>query len=241
MAKQSARKKAGLGPPPPRRTTAPPVRSKGGPGGGAGNRRTLLIVGGVVVALAIVGIVLGVVLTRKSGASAATSTGKPINWAAIPGLQTGPPPWDNSSAVLADRLPILGLDALGAEGEVIHIHQHLDIYVNGKKVTVPALIGIDTAGQFLTQVHTHDTTGIVHVESPSHRTFTLGLFFGEWGVKLTSKCLGTYCSGLKWWVNGTKMTGNPAQLVLKSHQEIVLAIGKAPSPVPSSYKFPAGL
>jgi hypothetical protein len=200
-----------------------------------------LIAGAGVLALAIAGIVLGIVLTRGSGASAATSNAKPIDWGAIPGLQTGPPPWDNSSAVLADRLPILGLDALGAEGEVIHIHQHLDIYLNGKKVTVPALVGIDTAGQFLTQVHTHDTSGIVHVESPTHRTFRLGLFFGEWGVKLTRSCLSSYCGGLKWWVNGTKMTGDPAQLVLKSHQEIVLAVGKAPFPVPSSYTFPAGL
>ena len=74
---------------------------------------------------------------------------------------------------------------------MIHIHQHLDIYVNGKKVTVPALVGIDTAGQFLTQLHTHDTTGILHVESPTKRSFRLGEFFGEWGVRLTSTCLGT--------------------------------------------------
>ena len=148
---------------------------------------------------------------------------------------------DSSSAVLSDRLPILGLDALGAEGEVIHIHQHLDIYLNGTKVTVPALVGIDTAGQFLTQLHTHDTTGILHVESPTKRSFRLGEFFGEWGVRLTSTCLGTYCGHLHWWVNGTKMTGNPAQLVLQSHQEIVLAVGKPPAHIPSSYKFPQGL
>ena len=236
MAKQSARKKAGLGPPP--RRTPPPVRSAGTPTR-PGNRRTWLIAAAAVAVLAIVGIVLGVVLTR--GSSASTSNAAPIPWDSIPGLQTGPPPWDSSSAVLTDRLPILGLDALGAEGEVIHIHQHLDIYVNGTKATVPALVGIDTAGQFLTQLHTHDTTGIVHVESPTKRSFRLGEFFGEWGVRLTGTCLGTYCGHLHWWVNGAKMVGNPAQLVLKSHQEIVLVVGKAPSHIPSSYKFPAGL
>ena len=124
---------------------------------------------------------------------------------------------------------------------MLHIHQHLDVYVNSKKVEVPALIGIDTAGQFLTQLHTHDTTGIVHVESPTHRTFVLGEFFGEWGVKLTANCLGTYCGKLHWYVGGKKMTGNPAQLVLAAHQEIVIAVGKPPFPIPSSYKFPAGL
>jgi hypothetical protein len=240
MAKRSARKKAGLGPPP--RRSAPPVRSKGAPGGGAKDRRRWFIGGGVVAVLAIVGIVLGIVLSGGSGSSAAAvSSSTTIPWPNIPGLQTGAPPWDNSSPVLADRLSQLKLDALGQEGTVIHIHQHLDVYVNGKKVTVPALVGIDTAGQFLTQLHTHDTSGILHVESPTQRSFVLGQFFGEWGVKLTRACIATYCGKLHWWVNGKKMTGNPAQLVLKPHQEIVIAYGKPPFPVPSSYKFPAGL
>src|SRR5207302_4903687 len=151
MAKQSARKKAGLGPPPSRRTP-PPVRSKGAASAGA-NRRVWLV-GGAVAVVVIVGIVLGVVLSR--GSSPAASSARPIPWNRIPGLQTGPPPWDNSSAVLVDRLSFLGLDALGQEGAVLHIHQHLDVYVNGNKVTVPASVGIDSAGQLLTQVHTHD-------------------------------------------------------------------------------------
>jgi hypothetical protein len=218
---------------------APAVRSKGAPPADSTKRRTWQVAAAVVGALAIVGIVLGFVLS--GGSSPAAANGGVIPWSKIPGLQTEPPPWDNSSAVLADRLPILGLDALGQEGTVIHIHQHLDVYVNGAKVTVPALIGIDTVGQFLTQVHTHDTTGIVHVESPTQRTFVLGDFFGEWGVKLTANCLGRYCGDLHWWVDGKKMTGNPERLVLKAHQEIVVAVGKPPFPVPSSYKFPAGL
>ena len=194
-----------------------------------------------MAALVIVGIVLAVVFTQGSSSSAAVSSSMTIPWSNIPGLQTGAPPWDNSSAVLADRLSQLKLDALGQEGTVLHIHQHLDVYVNGKKVTVPALIGIDTAGQFLTQLRTHDATGIMHVESPTKRTFVLGQFFGEWGVKLTKTCISTYCGDLHWWVNGKKMTGNPAQLALKPHQEIVIAFGKPPFPVPASYKFPAGL
>jgi hypothetical protein len=41
-------------------------------------------------------------------------------------------------------------------------------------------------------------------------------------------------------VNGKQQTGNPAGLVLKSHQEIALVLGKPPKTIPSSYKFPAG-
>ena len=216
------------------------MRSKGAPAPRTADRRNWIVGVAAVGLLAIVGIVLGLVLSR-GGSSAAVTSASTIPWGEIPGLQTGPPPWDNSSAVLSDRLGLLNLDQLGQEGQVIHIHQHLDVYVNGKKVTVPALIGIDTTNQFLTQVHTHDSTGIVHVESPTERSFTLGEFFGEWGVKLTGSCLSTFCGHLHWWVNGKKMIGNPAQLVLKAHQEIVIATGRPPFPVPSSYKFPAGL
>ena len=199
------------------------------------------LIGGLVALVVVLGIVLGIVLSRGGSSSSAATGSTTVPWASIPGLQTGPPPWNNSSAVLADRLQLLGLNALGQEGTVIHIHQHLDVYVNGKKVAVPADIGIDTTSGFLTELHSHDASGIVHVESPTKRTFVLGQFFGEWGVKLTSDCLGSYCGTLKWWVNGKRMAGNPAELILKPHQEIVIAAGKAPSPVPSSYTFAAGL
>lgn len=238
MAKASARKKAGLGPPPSRKPPAP-VRSKGSTAPRTIDTRMWLI-GGLVAAVVVVGIVLGIVLTRGGSSSAATTSSKQIPWANIPGLQTGPPPWNNSSAVLTDRLQLLGLTALGQEGAVLHIHAHLDAYVNGKKAQVPSLIGVDTAGQFLTELHTHDTSGVVHVESPSKRNFTLGQLFGAWGVKLTKNCLSSYCGKLHWWVNGQKMTGNPAQLVLKSHQEIVVGAGKPAFAVPRAYKFPAG-
>lgn len=199
------------------------------------------LIGGLVAVVVVLAIVLGIVLTGGGGKKSATSGSKVIPWANMPGLQTGAPPWNNSSAVLPDRLQQLGLSPLSAEGSVIHIHQHLDIYVNGKKVQVPALIGIDESGGFLTELHTHDTSGVLHVESEKKQDYVLGQFFGEWGVKLTSNCLGTYCGSLKWWVDGKRMLGNPAQLILKAHQEIVLAAGKPPTPVPASYKFPAGL
>ena len=236
MAKQSTRRKQGLGPPPSRRP-APPVRSKGMPA--ARTDRRLWIGGGAVAVLVVVGIVLGVTLSRGSS-SAATASSRHIPWTDIPGLQTGAPPWNSSSAVLQNRLQLLGLTALGQEGTVIHIHQHLDVYVNGKHVSVPALVGIDTTNGFLTELHTHDTTGVLHVESASNRSYVLGQFFGEWGVKLTPNCLGSYCGHLHWWVDGKPMHGNPAQLVLARHQEIAIAVGKRPAKVPSSYTFPAG-
>src|SRR5256885_11858256 len=46
--------------------------------------------------------------------------------------------------------------------------QHLELYVDGRHVTVPALIGIGPGGAFFASLHTHDTTGILHVRSEEH-------------------------------------------------------------------------
>ena len=199
------------------------------------DRRRLLLFGGIAAAV-IVAVVLGFVLTRKNSSAAATAT---IPWAQLGALQTGPPPWNNGVGGLTDRLKPLNLSALGAEGTVLHIHQHLDLYVNGKHVTLPALIGIYD-NSYITEVHVHDNSGVIHVESPTNRTFTLGQLFGEWGVKLTANCVANYCGHLKWWVNGQQVTGDPSKLNLRTHQEIVIAQGPPPLVVPKSYKFPAG-
>ena len=76
---------------------------------------------------------------------------------------------------------------------------------------------------------------------PALRDFSLGQFFGVWGIKLTANCVGSECGKLSWWVNGVRQSGDPAKLILKAHQEIVIASGKPPFPIPSSYKFPQGL
>lgn len=142
---------------------------------------------------------------------------------------------------MRQRLRPSSLHALTMEGTLLHHHEHLDVYVNGRPVTVPALVGIDEQGGFLTELHTHDASGIIHVESPVRRSFTLGQFFCEWGVKLSANCLGPYRGRVAWWVDGLRMQGNPALLPLRQHQEIVIAAGRPPTTVPTSYAFPPGL
>ena len=213
----------------------PPVRAKGA----RGVRETWLSgdrlwwVGGGGLAVIVV-IVVAIVLASRGSA-------KPVHvdFAQLPGLQGGPPPWNNDVPALQGRLAAVHLDALGQEGNVEHIHMHLDVYVNGAHVTVPAGVGIDD-NSFITELHTHATDDVIHLESPKSRPYTLGQFFGEWGVRLNASCLGRYCGDLHWWVNGKKQTGNPADLVLHAHQEIVIATGKPPVHVPASFNFPAG-
>ncbi|HET8607362.1 MAG TPA: hypothetical protein VFL66_10075 [Gaiellaceae bacterium] len=165
-----------------------------------------------------------------------------VDFARLPGLQQGPPPWDNGTRTLPGRLPHLRLDALSEEQLAFHIHQHLDLWVNGRKVTVPAQIGIDlfTFQPFITELHTHDTTGIIHVESAKRVPYTLGQLFGEWGVRLDASHVGRYRGTVRWWVNGTRRDGDPASLVLASHQEIAVALGRKPAHVPGGYAFPPG-
>jgi hypothetical protein len=182
--------------------------------------------------------------TSTAAAPAATTSSAP---AALPGAQTGPAPWNAGGAELGPRLDALGLPALPAEGTVLHIHQHLDMFVNGKRVTVPAGIGIDPNQEFISPLHTHDPSGVLHVESPTQKTFTLGQFFGVWGVPLDSTRLGGLKAGagkeLRAWVNGKPASGDPGAIELASHQELVVAYGtpaQMPKSVPSTYGFPPG-
>src|SRR5207253_7906980 len=92
-----------------------------------------------------------------------------------------------------DRLQVLGLPALTQEGSVLHIHQHIDVFVNGGKVAVPGGIGIND-NSFISPIHTHDASGVIHVESPTKEQFTLGQFFAIWGVRFTRTSVGGYRS-----------------------------------------------
>lgn len=167
----------------------------------------------------------------------------------LPGLMTSKAPWPaNNRALLHARLEAMGLPALRAEGQRLHIHQHLDIAVRGKVYAVPAGIGIDYRERFISPLHTHDYTGIMHVESPTVRKFTLGQWFDVWGLRFSTTSLGGYTAKGEervWmFVNGKRWLGNPRQLVLKEHQEIVVAFGtraSIPKPIPSSFPFPPGL
>ena len=164
-----------------------------------------------------------------------------------PAGRSGATAWPADPPGLQRRLEAAGLQVLTAEGQVQHTHQHLDLFVDGARVTVAAGIGIDTTAGIIAPIHTHDATGIIHVESPVVRDFTLGQVFDVWGVKFDAHCLGDTCDGngrvLSVFVNGQPVTGDPRALVLQSHLEIVVAIGttaQLPSPLPSSYQFPAG-
>lgn len=166
---------------------------------------------------------------------------------ALAGIQAGTTPWKAETDHLLSRLRAIGLPALSQEGNALHIHQHLDLFIHRDHLSVPANIGVNEAARFISPVHTHDTSGVLHVESPTVQNFTLGQFFDIWGVRFDKECIGGYCTDatntLNVFVNGASFTADPRSLVLASHQEIVVAYGSAeelPSPVPSSHSFAPG-
>jgi len=114
----------------------------------------------------------------------------------------------------------MGVDCLaGHENANLHIHPILKITVNGKSETVPANIGI--VRSCMAEVHTHDASGTIHIESvAADKTFTLEQFFGIWGMTLERD---GYTVAMI--VDGKANTEMGA-LLLKDHQEISLSYTK---------------
>ncbi len=149
--------------------------------------------------------------------------------------------------VLTDRpkeqVAKAGLSLLPAEGAALHEHAHLDIEVNGDRIIVPASIGIARTG--ISPLHTHDTTGVIHIEAADANqagTFRLDQVFTEWGVVFDGRCLATYCSDgtrqLRVYVDGQRVA-DPMKVPIVGGQEIVVWYGAASADVkvPSTYDF----
>lgn len=227
-------------PPPPKRVQVPQRRDTRKSAAG-GRPPWLYAAAGAAVATLVAAAVLGFVLTRDDAGGGTQTRTNATNYNTLPGIRKTKAPWPPEYEFLADRLLPLELTPLAQEGVATHIHAHLDIFVNGRRVTVPLNVGINPGANYLTELHTHDTRGVLHVESPNENDeFTLGQFFGEWGVYLDGRCVGAYCDGLKWYVDGERQTGNPAGLVLNAHQQITLVVGKPPATIPASFKFSPG-
>jgi len=84
-------------------------------------------------------------------------------------------------------------------------------------------------------IHTHTPDGIIHIEAPQDRSFTLGDFFNIWGQPLTRMdaaiAHGTKSEPLRIWVNGKLYAGDPRKIALTPHADIVIEAGP-PFPKP---------
>ena len=90
---------------------------------------------------------------------------------------------------------------------VIHMHTTLKILIHSDRAIIPEKIGIDPKlyksheldkygikNPKTYPLHTHDTSGVIHVESTVIRTFTLGQFFDVWGETFSENCILDKCN-----------------------------------------------
>ncbi len=122
-----------------------------------------------------------------------------------------------------------GISCDAQEGQRIHIHQHLVILDHGKPVDIPARIGIPAGKRCLYWLHTHTPDGILHIEAPQDRSFTLGDFFTVWGQPLgpmsAASAHAVRRDKVKVWVNGKPYLRNPRSIPLVAHADIVIQVG----------------
>ena len=221
------------------------------------SRRTRMQLVAAAGGLAIIGIVVAVIVLASGGSSGSsdtiTSGGLPIHNDSVPAdsqlaLLDTPPPWKPNYKQLQQRVEAMGLP--GFNETTFHIHAHLEIFVDGKKVPIPANIGIDEAAQFLSPLHTHPTApdnpeGTIHMEADQQYDFTLGQFMNVWGVKFSDSQLGSLKpkgdQQLQVYVNG-QLAKDPVNTVMQEHDVIVIGYGK-PGSFPKNPKFnwPQGL
>lgn len=150
---------------------------------------------------------------------------------------------------MAQGAPVDGIQCQSSEQVAYHIHAHLAIFVNGRQEAVPRGIGIPgpqqvqdnfvVGGKCFYWLHTHDTTGVIHIESPTQRSYTLGQFFDIWGQRLSTGQVGSARGRVTVFVDGRQYSGDPRSIVLTPHKLIQLDVGQAVAPKP--YTFASGL
>jgi hypothetical protein len=132
-------------------------------------------------------------------------------------------------AAIPGGQPVDGIRCDRMEGAVLHIHQHLAISDHGKRVEIPDDIGRPFTAQCFYWLHTHTPDGIIHIESPNFKSFTLGNFFDVWGEPLTK----TAVAGAKprkgervvVWVDGHLYTADPRKIDLTQHLDVTIEVG----------------
>ncbi len=141
----------------------------------------------VVVVVLLIGLLAagGLVALGRSASSASSATS-----AKAPRSHPGGP------TELEKRALAAGVPVLGAEGSATHTHTLVVITVDGRETNVPAFVGIDNADDQIAAVHTHDTSGVVHVESPTvGDTYTIGQFLILAGVGDDQVLCTTFANG----------------------------------------------
>jgi hypothetical protein len=220
---------------------------------------------GVAAVAAATGITLAIV----GGGSAAAGTPSGLLSPSVLGkLQPAPPLGPDgyegvpvpSAAPLASKATMAAgenVDGISCQSNfhlLFHWHAALTIFVNGIQSQIPAGVGIidpketkNSKGQPFIQegkcfywLHTHAADGVIHIESPVQRSFTLGDFFDEWGLPLGGDQVGPAKGHVTAFYDGKVYQGNPGDIPLADKAQIQLDVGM-PLIAPDLIQFPQNL
>ena len=147
-----------------------------------------------------------------------------------------------------------GITCERLENVSYHVHAPLTLFADGKAYVVPYGIGIGQkwegvntavgpfveAGSCFMWLHTHAYDGIIHIESPTAKIYTLGQFFAVWGQPLSTTRLGPFRGKVTTFYDGKVWTGNPNDIPLTSDTQIQLDVG-TPIIAPEHIVLPAAL
>ena len=176
--------------------------------------------------------------TTSSSSSGSSNTQAQLGFEGIP-IQTGAAV---APASTTQTGTVNGIQCGSKEQLAYHIHAHLAVFDNGQARSIPGGIGIPgsqvvqttegpvaSGGQCIYWLHTHAPDGVIHVESPTQRIYTLGDFFDEWHQPLSANQVGDVKGKVSAIVDGKPWTKSIRAIPLDPHQVIQLNVG---SPVP---------
>jgi hypothetical protein len=209
----------------------------------AARRRRLQIGGGVAAVVAIVVLVVLLASGGGGGGGKKTTTTTGSTAPFVLGTTQG-------EAVGAT---VDGIQCQTQEQVIFHIHAHLAVFVSGRPGVIPEGIGIApprseeqsasgpfvVAGSCFYWLHSHTDDGVIHIESPLQRTYTLGDYFDIWHQPLSATEVGRASGPVTAYVNGHLFAGDPRTIPLNAHAVIQLDVGTKVAPLP--YTFPSGL
>lgn len=173
-------------------------------------------------------------------------------------VATGPDPEPlapvelEEGAVYGTEVFPVGNTVQGGQGDVVsgvgcidqadlHYHAHVSLFVEGERVAIPPAVGVVDPvivdgfvenGSCLYWMHTHDGTGLVHIEPPVAGDYTLGQLFDVWGRTLTSGEVAGSSGELSVFVDGERYSDDVREIVLSSGLHVSLQVGRPLSPPP---------
>jgi hypothetical protein len=158
---------------------------------------------------------------------------------------------EEGTTIGADVFPAGNTASGGQGGEVSgircidtiarHFHAHVSFFFEGEQIAIPAAIGITdpmirdgyvVAGDCYYWLHTHDASGVIHIEPPDDADYTLGQLFDVWGQPLSTTNTAGYQGELSVFVDGLRYDGDPRGIVFESRTHISLQVGRPLSPIP---------